>query len=87
MIRFTNFEFTFAIKNPKFTRRSVVGRLIKHKIRGPFFISTLGTWKDFGGTCEGAVHPSPCDIDDHDRAPRRNLASLRFYCMKHSGCN
>jgi len=42
MTKFANFELIFAIRGPKLARRSVEGKLIKHKIGGLFFTYTFG---------------------------------------------
>jgi len=57
MIKFANFEFIFAIKCPKLTRRGVQGKLIKHKIGGYLFY--LHPWNDLEEPSKGASLPRP----------------------------
>jgi len=41
MLKFLNFEFIFAIRGLKLAKRSVQGKLIKHKIGGFFLLAPL----------------------------------------------
>jgi len=59
MIKFANFEFTFAIRGPKLAGNGVVDKLIKHKI-GFFFY--MHPWNDFGGTNKGVSSPRPWNV-------------------------
>jgi len=57
MMKFANFEFMFAIRGPKLARRSVQGKLIKHKIGG--FLFTCTTRMTWSGQARGPIQPQP----------------------------
>jgi len=57
MKKILNFEFIFAIRGPKISRRGVHDNVFKHKIGGLLFTCTPRMiW---GGRARGEIHPNP----------------------------